>query len=179
MPCRCSSAFKILAFEIRRIAVAAANFGTPSCLRSPYRPNPASARKRRLDRLQERHARFFLKRAAFIQATISRSTEREHRFIRGRRDALEQLGAALLAARQLTVDREQINARIFGVQFDDVDETRLIAESGDAAFERIFHGQFRRNQRPHRFFGFVAELRQIGFQLVAMIADQALSCRRS
>ena len=77
------------------------------------------------------------------------------------------------------MDREQIDAGIFGVQFDDVDESRFVAETGDAAFERILDSQFRWNQRPHRFFSLVAQLRQIGVQLIAMIADQALSYRRS
>ncbi len=70
------------------------------------------------------------------------------------------------------MNRQQVNAIIFRVEPNDVDKTLLVAETGDAAFERIFHHQFLGDQRAHGCFRLVAQLREIRLELIAVVAKQ-------
>ena len=72
------------------------------------------------------------------------------------------------------MDREQIDAVVFRVQLDDVHETLLIAKTGDPAFQRILHREFRRDQRsyclPRRFL----QLGQMSAKFFDMITQEPL-----
>ena len=88
----------------------------------------------------------FLKRSAFVGTAICRAGKSEDRLVSGGSKIFEQSRFPFLwKARQLTVNRTLIDTVVLSMQFYYVDEALLIAKTGNAALERIFDDQLRRD----------------------------------